>query len=73
MPEQSSILGWRKLSAWTLVFGLCAYATIAVIEAGGTDIPDNVLAAIKWVTGFFFGANAAIHIAKSLGITVVKE
>ena len=67
------MLGWRKLSAWGFVFGLCAYATISVISAGGTDLPSNVLEAIKWVTGFFFGSNAIVHVAESVGVKVVKE
>lgn len=76
MTEQmkAAVLGWRKLSAWFLVFALGAYVSIDVVgHNGGNDIPNNVLELIKWVTGFFFGANAIVHIAKEVGVKVVKE
>lgn len=70
----AGILGWRKLGAWFLVFALGAYVSIDVVgHNNGADIPDNVLELIKWVTGFFFGANAIVHIAKEIGVKVVKE
>jgi hypothetical protein len=57
-------LGWRKLSAWLLVFALCAVVAIKSVFAGASiDIPPGVIDLIKWVTGFFFGANVVEHLA----------
>ena len=57
-------LGWRKLSAWLLVFALCAVVAIKSVFAGAAiDIPAGVIDLIKWVTGFFFGANIVEHLA----------
>lgn len=67
------MLGWRKLSAWGLVFSLAAFVSIKLVASCGvTDIPPNVVDLVKWVTGFFFGANAVEHIAGKLDIKVGK-
>lgn len=63
------MLGWRKLSAWGLIFALGAYVSIVSVSHGGADVPDNVVEMIKWVTGFFFGANAVVHIAQNVKIS----
>lgn len=47
------MLGWRKLSAWALVFAFGAAATFMK-----TPVDPIVSDMIKWVTAFFFGANA---------------
>lgn len=47
------MLGWRKLGAWTLVFLFGAAATFMKVE-----VSPIVSDMIKWVTAFFFGANA---------------
>ncbi len=58
------IVGWRKLSAWGLIFSLCAVVAIKAVFAGASvDIPPGVIDLIKWVTGFFFGANIVEHLA----------
>ena len=48
------MLGWRKLSAWFLVFVLIVASTLL-----SRDIPDNAADTLKWITMAFFGANAA--------------
>lgn len=48
------MLGWRKLSAWFLVYGFAVVATLVV----KTEIQTNNMEMVKWVTGIFFGANA---------------
>ena len=48
------MLGWRKLAAWFLVYVFVVVATLVVKMA----IPPENGELIKWVTGFFFGANA---------------
>ena len=50
------VLGWRKLGAWSLVFGLVAASTFT-----GKDITDNGVEVIMWVTGFFFAVNMVEH------------
>lgn len=49
-----NILGWRKMSAWLLIFAYVCWATYKPVP-----IPDNAVEIIKWSSGFFFGANAA--------------
>jgi hypothetical protein len=52
------MLGWRKLTAWALVFALCAAVSIKAVWMGAAqDIPPTVADVIKWVTAFFFGMN----------------
>lgn len=52
-------LGWRKLSAWLLIFLLCAAVTIkAVWDGRATDIPSGVQNVLIWVTSAFFVLNA---------------
>lgn len=48
-----SILGWRKLTAWFLVFMFAVMSTYL-------NKPISQVAAdlVQWVTLFFFGANA---------------
>ena len=56
-------LGWRKLSAWLLVFALCATVAIKSVFAGAAiDIPPGVIDLLKWITGLFFGANVVEHL-----------
>ena len=58
-------LGWRKLSAWALVYIFVVAATFFSKEIG-----ENAFALMKWVTGFFFGANALEHFAGKIGVNV---
>lgn len=63
-------LGWRKLSAWGLIFALCAVVAVKAVFAGAAvDIPPGVIDLLKWVTGFFFGANLIEHLAPNLTLT----
>jgi hypothetical protein len=58
------MLGWRKLGAWFLVFGFVFYmSAIAKME-----IPQVNAELIKWVTGFFFGANALKPLAQGISV-----
>lgn len=67
------MLGWRKLSAWLLVFGLSAVVSLKLVAGGAvTDVPPNAVDLVKWVTGFFFGANAVEHLAGRLSVNVGK-
>jgi len=67
-------LGWRKLSAWGLIFALCATVTIKAVFAGAAvDIPPGVIDMVKWVTLFFFGANVVEHIAPNLTIAAKNK
>ena len=62
-------LGWRKLSAWLLVFALCAVVAVKAVFAGtAVDIPSGVIDLLKWITGFFFGANVVEHVAGKVKI-----
>ena len=56
-------IGWRKLGAWGLVFGLVAAATYF-----GRDLSDNAVDLLKWVTLYFFGANAAEWLLKDISV-----
>jgi hypothetical protein len=58
-------LGWRKLTAWALVYVFIVTATFIA-----KDIGDNAVELMKWVTGFFFGANALEHFAGKIGVNV---
>ena len=49
-----NILGWRKMSAWLLVFALVCVATYNKYE-----IPANNVDLVKWVTAYFFVVNGA--------------
>lgn len=65
------MLGWRKLSAWILIFALSAAVAIKLtFGCGAVDIPVNVVDLIKWVTGFFFGANALEHLSKNVSVNL---
>lgn len=67
------MVGWRKLSAWLLIFAVAAAVAINLTFKGGAlDIPPNVVDLIKWVTAFFFGANALEHFTDKLDIKVGK-
>lgn len=67
------MLGWRKLSAWLLVFALAAVVSFKVVHGGqGADIPPNAVDLVKWVTAFFFGANAVEHLSSKLSVSVGK-
>ena len=59
------MLGWRKLAAWFLVYALVAYTSHYQIE-----IASNNADLIKWVTGFFFGANVLKPLAQNISIGV---
>lgn len=53
-----TLIGWRKLSAWGLIFGLCAVVTIRAVWAGQVaDIPAGVQNVLIWVTSAFFVLN----------------
>ena len=57
-------LGWRKLAAWFLVFALAA-----AMSWKGLEIKAINADLIKWVTGFFFGANALKPLFENIKIT----
>lgn len=59
------MLGWRKLGAWVLVYAFVVAATFMV-----KDISDNALDLTKWVTAFFFGANAIEHAVGKIKVNV---
>ena len=63
------MLGWRKLMAWFLVYLFVLYMSAFV----QLEVPDNNMEMIKWVTGFFFGANALVHASRALGVTVTPK
>lgn len=58
-------LGWRKLSAWFLI-----YALVVVAVVYGFHIEDNAVDVIKWVTAFFFGANVAEHVMSAVDVKI---
>lgn len=63
-------LGWRKLTAWGLIFALCSAVAIKAVFAGqANDLPAGVIDLIKWVTGFFFGANVLEHLSSKVTLT----
>jgi len=47
-------IGWRKLLAWVMIWGLCAFGLW-----NGSDIPPNLKELLIWATTGFFFANAA--------------
>jgi hypothetical protein len=52
------MIGFRKLFAWLLCFGLCAAVALKTVWLGtGVDIPPGVVEVLKWSTAFFFGFN----------------
>jgi hypothetical protein len=57
------MLGWRKLTAWFLVYA-ATYATLWM----GWDMTETTADVIKWTTGFFFGANALKPLAQNITI-----
>ena len=59
-------LGWRKLAAWALVYAFVVAATLW----SKTLIGDNAMELLKWVTAFFFGANALEHFAGKMSVNL---
>ena len=59
-------LGWRKLLAWALVYAFVVAATLLAKVAIG----DNAMELMKWVTAFFFGANALEHFADKFSVNL---
>ena len=59
-------IGWRKLTAWALVYAFVVVSTLAL----KFEIPGGNVELIQWVTGFFFGANALEHFAGKIGVNV---
>ena len=57
-----SKLGWRKLAAWGLVYLFVFYMS-AIVKS---EIPSTNAELVKWVTGFFFGANVLEHSADAV-------
>ena len=52
------MVGFRKLFAWVLIFGLCSVVTIKAVWLGSAvDIPPTVAGVIEWVTTALFAAN----------------
>ncbi len=56
------MIGWRKLMAWLLVFGL---ATAAMLVE--KDVPPGAKDLLWSATGFFFGANVMGKFAGAKG------
>lgn len=61
-------IGWRKLAGWSLVYLLVVYCS-AVIRY---EIPDANVELLKWVTLYFFGANALEHMKESFSVKIGK-
>ena len=62
------MMGWRKISAWVLIYALVVFATWQKVS-----LPDNGLDLLIWITGFFFGANSLEHLAGKLSINVGQK
>ena len=62
------MLGWRKLSAWFLVFALVAAAMVLK-----RDVPPEASKLLTWVTNGFFMANAAKPTAQVLIDKIKKK
>jgi hypothetical protein len=60
-----SVIGWRKLSGWGLV-----YLLVAVLSWKGLQIPENNVELLWKVTLFFFGANAFEHMKDFISVSV---
>jgi hypothetical protein len=56
------VIGWRKLTAWGLVFLLVLVATILQL-----DVPPHAKELLVFVTGGFFLGNAAGKFAQAKG------
>lgn len=53
-----TMIGWRKLAAWGLIFSLCSIVTVRVVWVCGVmDIPQGVQNILIWVTSAFFVLN----------------
>jgi len=53
-----TMIGWRKLGAWGLIFLLCAIVTVRLVWTGQVqDIPAGVQQVLIWVTSAFFVLN----------------
>ena len=64
------MIGFRKLTAWLLVFGLCAAVAIRTVWIDhATDIPQITADLLKWATGFFFGFNVADKLTDKYTLT----
>lgn len=63
-------MGWRKLSAWFAVF---AFVAAFSFFAKANEIPPNNADLIKWVTGFFFGANAIKPLFQNITVGVKEN
>jgi len=59
------MFGWRKTTAWALVFVLVAVATY--LER---DVPINAMELLKYATGFFFGANILKPLMKGSSVNI---
>ena len=59
------MIGWRKTTAWALVFTLVAVATYFK-----RDVPINAKDLLVYATGFFFGANAIKPLMKGVKISI---
>ena len=61
------MIGWRKTTAWALVFVLVAASTYL-----NTDVQPNAMELLKYATGFFFGANILKPLMKASGVNIGK-
>lgn len=53
-----TMIGWRKLGAWGLIFALCSAVTLRLVWKGlVTDIPPGVQWVLITVTSAFFVLN----------------
>ena len=59
------MFGWRKTTAWALVFVLVSVSTY--LKA---DVPSNAMELLKYVTGFFFGANVIKPFMKTSSVNI---
>jgi len=59
------MIGWRKTTAWALVFVLVAVSTYFK-----RDVPINAMELLKYATGFFFGANVIKPLMKGSSVNI---
>jgi len=59
------MIGWRKLTAWLLVYLLIVAATWL-----GQDVPNNAKELMVYATGFFFGANAIKPLMQGISVNL---
>jgi len=62
------MFGWRKTTAWALVFALVAASTYFA-----KDVQPNAMELLKYATAFFFGANVIKPLMNTSSINIGKQ